>query len=105
MRKRRAVGRMYGIKYSGKGHKDRNRPKNKKRSGQARLVYVKDINEPALPTPFYSVLVSISVFMALSTVFYSINSSDSSPFSHSVLPVLALPFNNMYIFYESLLQP
>ena len=60
-------------------------------------VYVKDINEPALPTPFYSVLVSISVFMALSTVFYSINSSDSSPFSHSVLPVLSLPFNYIHI--------
>ena len=33
------------MKYSLKGHKDRNRHKNKiKRSGQARLVYVKDIN-------------------------------------------------------------
>ena len=28
-------------------------------------VYVYDINLPSLPTPFYSVLVSISVFMAL----------------------------------------
>ena len=28
-------------------------------------VYVPDINQPSLPTPFYSVLVSISVFMAL----------------------------------------
>ena len=46
VRKRRAVGRMIGMKYSGKGHKDRNRHKNRieKRSGQARLVYVKDIN-------------------------------------------------------------
>ena len=35
---------------------------------------VLDINQPSLPAPFYSVLVSISVFMALSTVFYSINS-------------------------------
>ena len=47
-------------------------------------VNVKDINQQGLPTPFYSVLVSISVFMALSTVFHSINSPDNSPFSHSV---------------------
>ena len=51
-----------------------------------------DINHPSLPTPFYSVLVSISVFMVLSTVFHSINSPDNSPFSHSVLVVLALPY-------------
>ena len=31
---------------------------------------------------FFSVLVSISVFMALSTVFHSINSPNNSPFSH-----------------------
>ena len=54
-------------------------------------VYVCDINQPSLPTPFYSVLVSISVFMAFSTVFHLINSPDNSPFSHSVLPVLSLP--------------
>ena len=36
-------------------------------------VAVFDKNRPSLPTPFYSVLVSVSVFMALSTVFYSIN--------------------------------
>ena len=47
-------------------------------------VYAFDINQPSLPTPFYSVLVSISVFMALSTVFCSINSLDNSPLSHSV---------------------
>ena len=40
---------------------------------------------------FYSVLVSVSVFMALSTIFHSINSPDNSPLSHSVLPVLFLP--------------
>ena len=54
-------------------------------------VDVFDINQPSLPTPFYSVLVSISVFVALSTVFHSINSPDNSPLSHSVLPVLFLP--------------
>ena len=42
MRKRRVVGRIYGLKYSWQGHKERNRHKNGlKRSGQARLVYVK----------------------------------------------------------------
>ena len=53
-------------------------------------VYVFDINQSSLPTPFYSVLVSISVFVALPTVFHSISSPDNSPFSHSVLPVLSL---------------
>ena len=47
-----------------------------------------DINQPSLPTPFDSVLVFISVFMAFSTVFHSINSPNNSAFSHSVLPVL-----------------
>ena len=55
-------------------------------------VYVCDINQPSLPTPFYSVLVLISVYMALSTVFHSIKSPDNSPLSHSVLPVLFLPY-------------
>ena len=50
-----------------------------------------DIKQPGLPTPFYSVLVSISVFMALATVFHSIN-SHNSPFFHSVLVVLVLPY-------------
>ena len=55
-------------------------------------IYVFDINHPSLPTPFYFVLVSISVFMALSTVFHSRNSPDNSPLSHFVLPVLFLPY-------------
>ena len=37
-------------------------------------VSIFDINQPSLPTPFHSVLVSVSVFMALSTVFLFINS-------------------------------
>ena len=37
--------------------------------------------------PFYFVLVSVSVFMALSTVFHSINSPNNSLLSYSVLPV------------------
>ena len=49
-------------------------------------------HKPAeLATRLYSVLVSISVFMALSTVFHSMNSPDNSPLSHTVLPVSFLP--------------
>ena len=55
-------------------------------------VYVFDINKPSLPAPSYSVLVSVSVFMSLSTVFHSINSLDNSPLSHSALSVLFLPY-------------
>ena len=71
-------------------------------------VYVFDTNQPSLPTPFYSVLMSVSVFMALSTVFHSIKSPDNSPLSHSVLPVLFLPYWSFQLYislYESLLQP
>ena len=50
------------------------------------------INQPSLPTPFYFVLVSISVFIALSAVFRTINSPDDSPLSSFVLPVLFLPY-------------
>ena len=35
-------------------------------------VYVFDLHQPSLPIPFHSVLVSVSVFMDLSTVFHSI---------------------------------
>ena len=72
------------------------------------IRFVSDINQPSLPTPFYSVLMSISVFTAHSTVFHSITSPDNSPFSDSVLPVLSLPYlvlSTLYLFYESLLQP
>ena len=45
MRKWRVVGRIYGLKYSWKGHNDRNKHKKKmKRGGQTQLVYVTDIN-------------------------------------------------------------
>ena len=55
-------------------------------------IYVFDINQPSFPIPFSSLLVSVSVFMALSTVFHSINSPDNSPLSHSALPVSFLPY-------------
>ena len=70
-------------------------------------VYVFDVNQPSLPTPFYSTPVSISVFMSLSTVFHSINSPTNSLLSHSALPVffcLSSPFNYISL-YESLPQP
>ena len=60
-----------------------------------------DINQPSLPTPFFlnfnSVLVSVSAFMALSTVFQSINSPDISPLSHSILPVLFLLYRSFQL--------
>ena len=68
---------------------------------------VKDINLPSLPTPFYFVPVSVSVAMALSTVFHSINSLDNSPLSHCVLRFyfcLIGSFNFVSL-YESLPQP
>ena len=67
--------------------------------GGAVAVYVFDINQPSLPPPFYSVLMSISVIMALSTAFSSINSHYNSPLSHSVLPVSFLPYwsSGLYI--------
>ena len=74
--------------------------------GEDVVVFVRDIHEPSLPTPFYSVVVSISVFMALSTVSHSMNSPDNSPLSHSVLPVLILPHWSFQLSpYESLPQP
>ena len=56
------------------------------------LRFMSDVNQPSLPTPYYSVLAPISVVKALSTVFHSIISPDNSPFSDSVLPVLSLPY-------------
>ena len=56
------------------------------------LPFMSNINHPSLPAPFYSVLVSISVFMALSTALHSIKSPDNSPLSHSVLLVLFLSY-------------
>ena len=60
---------------------------------------------PSLPTPFYSVLVSMSVFMALSTVFLSINSPDNSPLSHSVLPVIFLPYWSFQLYISLCKSP
>ena len=42
-------------------------------------VYVFDRSYSSLPTPFYSVLVSVSVFTAHSTVFHTINFPEKFP--------------------------
>ena len=55
-------------------------------------AYVFNLSQPSLPTPFYSALVSVSVFMTLSTVFHFINSPNNSLLSHSVLLVSFLPY-------------
>ena len=60
--------------------------------GRDVVVCAKDINQLSLPTPFYSIFVSVSIFVALSIVFHSINSPNNSLLSHSVLPVLILPY-------------
>ena len=64
------------------------------------VVYVLDINQLSLPISFYSVFVSISVFIALSTVFHSINSPENSALSHSVLLVPFLPYWSLYLFMK-----
>ena len=68
-------------------------------------MYVFDVNQPSLPTPFYFIRVSVSVFMALSTVFDSINSPDNSPLSHSVLYVLFLPYLSFQLYISVLKSP
>ena len=75
--------------------------------GRDVAVYVFDLTQPSLPTPFYCVLVSISGFMALSTGFHSTKSPDNSLLSHSVFAVLFCligPFNYISL-YGRLLQP
>ena len=78
--------------------------------GADAAVYVFDINQPSLPTPFHSALVSVFGLMALSTKVHSINSPNelnNSPLSHFVLPVffcLIVPFYYISLF-QSLPQP
>ena len=75
--------------------------------GRDAAVYVSDIKQPSLPIPFYSALVSVSVFMSLSTVFHSINSPEKYPLSHrssgviSVLSVLPA----VYLFMKASFSP
>ena len=69
------------------------------------VVYVFYINQVSLPTQFYSVLVSISVFVTLSTVFPSINSPNNSPLSHYVLPILFQPYWSFQLYISSWKSP
>ena len=71
------------------------------------LQFMSDINQPSLPTPFFfnSVLGSIPVFMALSTVFHFINSPANCPFSDSVLPVLSLPYWSFQLYISLFKTP
>ena len=64
------------------------------------MVYVQDITE--LARSFYSVLVSVSVFMALSTIFHFINSPDNSPLSHcsSSLISALMVLSAIYLFMK-----
>ena len=73
--------------------------------GRAVAVYVFDINQPSLPTPFYCVLVSVSVFVALSDVFHSIISPDNSRLSYSALPVRFLPYWSFHLYISSWRSP
>ena len=69
-------------------------------------VYVFDINQPSLLTPFYSALVYISAFMALSSVLYFTNFPDNSPLSPfwSYFCLFG-PFNYIYLFMEVFFSP
>ena len=71
------------------------------------VVYVKDVNQPSSSTPFYSVLVSICVFLAHSTVLHSVDFHDDPLLSHSVLLVLFLPYWSiqLYIYIFMKVQP
>ena len=66
-------------------------------------VVIKDIVNTI--SSFYSVIVSVSFFMALSTVFHSVNSPDNSPLSHSVLLVSFLPYRTFQQFISLLKSP
>ena len=71
------------------------------------VAYVFNINQPSLPTPFYSVLVTVSVFMALLTVFLSINSPDISTFSLCASGLISalLVLSAICLFMEVSLNP
>ena len=69
--------------------------------------FLSDINQSSLPTPSYSFLMSISVFMALSTVFHSINSPENSVFSlcsSGLISALSVP-STIYLFMKVYFSP
>ena len=74
--------------------------------GRDVAVHVFDINQSSLPTPFYSVFVSISDVLALSTVFHSKNSPTTlrflTLFFRSCFCLICL-FNYMKVSFSPLL--
>ena len=63
--------RCFGVQQmnpSSRPHKFILRPHSLPSHGGGVAVYVLDLNQPSLLTPFYSVLVSVSVSMPLSTI-------------------------------------
>ena len=84
MRKRRVVRRIYGMKYSSKGLKDRCRHKNKiERSRQARLLYVFNINRNILHLP-------VRLITFLTGIFHSTASSRHWYVSQDSIDLLGL---------------
>ena len=72
------------------------------------LRLVSDVSQQCLPTPFYSVLLSVFVFVAHSTVCHSINSPENSPFSDSVLSGLIsalLVLSTLYLLMKVSFSP
>ena len=67
-------------------------------------VYVFDIKQPSSPTPFYSVFVSISVSMALSTVVHSNNSPDFLLCSSGLIFALMV-HSTIYLFMRVSFSP
>ena len=57
----------------------------------------KDIIQPSLPTLIFCSCVYFCLY-GLSTVFHSTNSPDNSPLSHSVHPVLFLPYRSFQLY-------
>ena len=70
-------------------------------------VYVFDINEPSLPTPFYSVLLSVAIFMALSTVSFHKFFRQLSAFSLFSFGLISaiLVLSTMHLFMKVSLSP
>ena len=65
------------------------------------VVCVFDINQPSLPTLFHSILVSVSVFMALSNVFHLCILPTTRPFLTLFFPsyfCLIGNFNYIYLY-------
>ena len=66
-------------------------------------VYVSEINQPSLPTPFFCSCVCFCLYSPFNCISF-LNSPDNSPLSHSILPVLFCligPFNYISPLWKS----